>query len=73
MRENPLREWRKARSLTALDVALKLDVSEQTVFSYELGRFEPSPEKVEALSAMMGLSPSQLRLGWHFWKSNRSK
>ena len=72
MRENPLREWRHARNLTALDVALKLDVSEQTVYSYELGRFEPATDKVNALAALMGLDATQFRLRWHFWKTNRT-
>ena len=72
MRENPLREWRHARSLTALDVALKLDVSEQTIYSYELGRFEPSSDKVDQLAVLMSLSPSQFRLAWHFWKTTKA-
>ena len=68
---NPLREWRRSRGLSAVDVALKLDLSEQTILSYETGRFEPSRESVEKLCELMGLSEAQLRLRWHFWKSSK--
>lgn len=70
MRPNPLREWRQTRNKTALYVAKQIGVTEQTVFSWELGRFQPSPERLEKLAALVGLSSSQLRLNWHFWRAN---
>ncbi len=75
MRENPLRAWRKARRLTAVAVAHKMALSEQSILCFERGSFEPSQENFDKLAGLMETLPGALRLSWHFWKSdlNRSE
>lgn len=68
MRQNPLREWRKARRLSAVEIARRLSLSEQSILCFERGAFEPSPENFDRLARLMGTLPGQLRMSWHFWK-----
>lgn len=71
MKENPLRAWRETKHKRALDVAIKLGVSEQSVLSYELGRFKPSPENFQKLAELMGEELPKLRLSWAFWEKSQ--
>ena len=72
MKTNPLRTWRLANKKRALDVAIKLGVSEQSVLSYELGRFKPSRKHFDAIATLMGEDVAKLNLSWSFWeRTNR--
>ena len=71
MRENPLRTWRKEKHLKAVEVALKLGISEQSVLSYEKGRYEPSRENMAKLAELMNLDLTRLNLSWKLWKRDR--
>jgi transcriptional regulator with XRE-family HTH domain len=73
VKNNPLREWRQSLGWTAVELALKLGLSEQSILSFEKGRFEPSAENVDKLAQLMDLTPSQLRLRWHFWKASQNE
>lgn len=71
MSENPLRKWRKANCLRAVDIALRLAVSEQSVLAFETGRFSPSSESLSAIAELMNVGPSELALKWRLWRKNR--
>lgn len=72
MKTNPLRAWRHANKKKALDVAIKLGVSEQSVLQYERGAFKPSPSNFALLAELMSEDLSKLHLSWTFWeKANR--
>lgn len=68
MRPNPLRLWRETAGLKAVEIALKLDLSEQSVLGYEKGRFNPSESNFEKLAQIMEIEVSRLRAQWGFWK-----
>ena len=68
MKENPLRAWRETKHKRALDVAIKLGVTEQSVLSYELGRFKPSNENFQKIAELMQVELPTLRLSWAFWE-----
>jgi len=71
--ENPLRKWRSAQGLRAVDVALKLNISEQSVLAYEMGRFGPSAERFTELSHLLGEPVAELRLRWRLWRKGEMK
>ena len=64
---NPLRQWRKRQKLRALDIALRLEVSERTVLAWEHGAFRPSSEGYAGLSEIMNLTELELRTQWLSW------
>lgn len=70
MKENPLRAWRGAHKKRALDVAIKLDLSEQSVLQYERGSFRPSSENFKKIADLMGEDLAKLRLSWAFWEKS---
>ena len=64
MKANKLKELRKEKRLTLEDLAQKIGTSKQTIQRYESGKIANIPhEKVEALAAALGTSPSEL-MGW---------
>lgn len=64
---NPLRQWRSRQKLRALDVALRLEVSERTVLAWEHGAFKPSSEAYGQLSKIMEIAELELRTQWLNW------
>lgn len=69
---NPLRLWRKAHGLRAIDVALKLGVSEQTVLAYEKGGFQPSDARFNKLAQLTETPAAVLREAWDGWRSQNA-
>lgn len=69
---NPLRLWRKAHSLRAVDVALKLHVSEQTVLAYEKGGFQPSKHSMQNIADLVGSPLEVVQDAWQSWKNNNA-
>lgn len=64
MLKNNLKNLRKSRGLTLEDLALRIGTSKQTVQRYETGAISNvPPEKIEALAAALGVTPSVL-MGW---------
>lgn len=55
-----IRYYRKLRGLTQAELALRINVSEKTISSWEVDRTEPNMEAVENLSAVLGVSKSEL-------------
>jgi len=55
-RINPgkLRELRKAKGLSATELARAIDVSEVTVRTWEAGRYNPSPRNLSRLAEVLG-------------------
>ena len=41
-----LKEWRKARKVTAAELASKISVDESTIFRYESGKQTPDPDTI---------------------------
>lgn len=72
MRQNPLKAWRKQNGIKAVEVALKLGLSEQSITSFEKGRFSPSKETFDKLAVLMNIQIETLRAAWHFWRAERS-
>jgi transcriptional regulator with XRE-family HTH domain len=64
---NPLRAFRKANGLTAIQVANRLGVSERSVLAWEKAAFKPSKSASLRLARLMGKSPSELSLEWLNW------
>jgi transcriptional regulator with XRE-family HTH domain len=64
---NPLRQWRRRQRLRALDIALRLEVSERTVSAWEHGAFKPSSEAFGKLSEMTNIPELELRTAWFNW------
>ena len=64
---NPLRQWRRTQRLRALDIALRLEVSERTVLAWEHGAFKPSNEALDGLASMMLITAPSLRQEWAKW------
>jgi transcriptional regulator with XRE-family HTH domain len=71
MKSNPLRAWRETKHKRALDVAIKLGVSEQSVLQYERGSFRPSSENFQKIAELMGEDLAKLRLSWAFWEKSQ--
>lgn len=71
MKENPLRAWREHKGLSACAVALRLDLTEQSVLSFERGRFSPSVTSFDKIATLMGEEPSKLRAIWRFWRKGQ--
>ena len=55
-----LRDLRTARGLTQKDLAIKLNVSDRTISSWEAGRTEPNMGMVEELSKVLNCRKSDL-------------
>ena len=55
-----IRYYRKLRGLTQAELAARISVSEKTISSWEVDRTEPNMEAVENLSAVLGVSKSEL-------------
>lgn len=55
-----IRYYRKLRGLTQAELAARINVSEKTISSWEVDRTEPNMEAVENLSAVLGVSKSEL-------------
>jgi transcriptional regulator with XRE-family HTH domain len=64
---NPLRQWRRKQKLRALDIALRLEVSERTVLAWEHGAFKPSSEAFGKLAEITSLPELELRTAWFEW------
>lgn len=71
MKANPLRGWREVNKKRALDVAIKLGVSEQSVLQYERGSFRPSADNFQKIATLMGEDLAKLRLSWAFWEKSQ--
>lgn len=69
--ENPLRQWRKAKGLRAVDVANKLDVSERAVLAFETGGFKPSRETLVKLAALMEEKEERISMAFRFWRKEQ--
>ena len=55
-----LRDIRTARGLTQKDLAIKLNVSDRTISSWEAGRTEPNMGMIEELSKVLNCRKSDL-------------
>jgi transcriptional regulator with XRE-family HTH domain len=69
MKTNPLRGWRLAHNKRALDVAIKIGVSEQSVLQYERGAFKPTRKHFEMIADLMGEDLAKLNLTWKLWEA----
>jgi transcriptional regulator with XRE-family HTH domain len=56
----PLRNLRRARTLTQTDMARLLNISQQTYSKYESGRLRPSADVQARIAALLGASRSEL-------------
>lgn len=65
--DNPLREWRTQNKLRAVDVALKLGLSERAILAYETGAFKPTDENLAKLAKAMTSDEATLKLRWNDW------
>ncbi|MFB5518874.1 helix-turn-helix transcriptional regulator [Enterococcus casseliflavus] len=52
MLKDRLKELRASRKMTQVDLAKKLNVSQQTIGSWEVGRAEPSSEALTKIAAL---------------------
>lgn len=60
MERRTVREWRLANGLTQTKLAHLVGVSHISVGNWEKGRFEPTPRKLQALAAALGVSMDQI-------------
>jgi transcriptional regulator with XRE-family HTH domain len=59
-KHTPLRNLRRARTLTQADIARLLDVSQQTYSKYESGLIRPSADIQARIAAVLGVSKREL-------------
>jgi len=64
---NPLRAFRKANGLTAIQVANRLGVSERSVLAWEKAAFKPSKSACSQLARLMGKTAAELSVEWLNW------
>lgn len=57
---NHIKQFRKSRGLTALELASKLGVREQTVFRYQSGEITPSLEMSRRIAEVLGVTVDEL-------------
>lgn len=60
MLKDRLKELRASRKMTQVDLAKKLNVSQQTIGSWEVGRAEPSSEALTKIAALFETSVDYL-------------
>lgn len=60
MFKNNLRTLRKNKGFSQVDLAMKLNISDKTVSSWELGRTEPNMEQLQNLSKIFNTSINDL-------------
>jgi DNA-binding XRE family transcriptional regulator len=65
-----LKELRKKNSMTQVDLAEKLHVTQQTVSGMEKGKIEPSLKVLGAIAAILGVV---LIIGAVLWKGGKDK
>lgn len=57
---NNIKKMRKALNMEQSELAVKLNVSNKTVSSWECGRTEPKMDMIEAMSTIFGIRKSEL-------------
>lgn len=57
---NNIKKMRKALNMEQSELAVKLNVSNKTVSSWECGRTEPKMDMIEAMSTIFGIKKSEL-------------
>ncbi len=60
MLKDKIKEYRAYNGWTQAELAKKINVSQQTVGSWEVGRAEPNSEALKTLSTLFGVSVDQL-------------
>lgn len=60
MLKDKIKEYRKYNGWTQAELAKKINVSQQTVGSWEVGRAEPNSEALKTLSNLFGISVDHL-------------
>lgn len=68
--DNPLRKFRKANKLTALDIANRMEVSERSILAWETGAFSPGHLRMARLASFLTTEPGRLELEWKLWKNS---
>lgn len=57
---NNIKKMRKALNMEQSELAVKLNVSNKTISSWECGRTEPKMDMIEAMSIIFGIKKSEL-------------
>lgn len=60
MLKDKIKEYRSYNGWTQAELAKKINVSQQTIGSWEVGRAEPNSEALKTLSTLFGISVDQL-------------
>jgi transcriptional regulator with XRE-family HTH domain len=68
-----LRELRRLRGLTQVELAARAGVDQSTISSFETGPANPTPETVRAIARALNVSPSALRLPAAVQRPHRSE
>lgn len=55
-----LKKWRELRDMTQSELAARINVSDKTISSWEVGRTEPSMGMVEMIADVLRCSKSEL-------------